>query len=89
MELLQFVKPLSHADREDFAKRCETNLRQILNIAYGCKPCAPELAINIERESAGKVRVETLAPKSKKNKRIDWHYIRGTARPRKPEARVG
>jgi DNA-binding transcriptional regulator YdaS (Cro superfamily) len=79
MELKEFFLPLSQSKRESFAKRCDTTVQQLLNIIYGDRPCSPELAINIERETKGKVPVERLAPTAK-SKPVDWAYIRGTRR---------
>jgi DNA-binding transcriptional regulator YdaS (Cro superfamily) len=80
MHLREYFFPLSAAEREEFALRCETNVKQLLNIC-GPKPrpCSPELAIHIERETKGQVRVELMAPRTNKM-RVDWKYIRGSAR---------
>lgn len=47
-----------------------------MNIAYGCKPCAEKLAINIERESGAQVLCEDVRAD------VDWAYLRGTSRKR-------
>jgi len=59
-----------------FAKRCGTTLNHLRAIAYGAKPCGESLAINIERESGGAVKVESLRPD------VDWAVVRkGTPPP--------
>lgn len=58
--------------RVDFARRCGCSLSHLKFVAYGAKQLSAELAIAIERESAGQVRVETLRPD------ITWHVIRGS-----------
>jgi DNA-binding transcriptional regulator YdaS (Cro superfamily) len=75
MDLKTYLKTMPVREREAFAKRCGTSLKHLNNIAYcSDKPCSPELAIEIERESSGRVRVEELTDKA------DWAYIRGTAK---------
>lgn len=68
--LLDLWRTLGKGDRENFAKRCGTTANHLRNIAYGLKPCGEALCINIERESGGKVRCETLRPD------VDWGYLR-------------
>jgi DNA-binding transcriptional regulator YdaS (Cro superfamily) len=79
MDLREFFLPLPASEREAFAKRCDTTVKHLLNIVCGDRKCSPELAINIERETKGRLRVEATAPRAK-NKRVDWAYIRGTRR---------
>lgn len=81
--LTTYLSSLDGAGRDALATACGTSLGHLRNIAYGCKSCAPELAIEIERETGGKVRCEDLCPG------VDWAYIRSTRRPRKSETRVG
>ena len=68
--LLDLWRTLSKGVRENFAKRCGTTANHLRNIAYRLKPCGEALCINIERESGGKVRCETLRPD------VDWGYLR-------------
>lgn len=76
MELIDFWKSLSLSDRELFASKCGTTFGHLNNVAYGHRSCGEDLAINIDRESDGKVPVETTRPD------VDWAYLRGTtARP--------
>lgn len=67
-----FFISLSAIDRGAFASRCRTSKAHLTNIAYGLKTCGERLAIDIERESGGAVRCETLRPD------VDWAYLRGT-----------
>lgn len=59
-------------ERVDFARRCNTTYGHLRNIAYDYKPASESLCINIERESKGSVKCETLRPD------VDWAYLRGT-----------
>lgn len=68
------MKTLSAAEKLDFAARCGTTLAYIRKFLCQGKRMGATLAIAVERESGGKVRVDTLAPDA------DWHYIRGTSR---------
>lgn len=69
-----FIEGLAPAARADFADRCETTVGHLNNIAYGDKTCGEDLAIRIDRESGGKVTVESLRPD------VDWAYLRGTSK---------
>lgn len=61
MDLKPFWMSMSVAERAAFAVRCGTTFKHLQNVVYG-RPCAPELAISIERESGGKVRCESIRP---------------------------
>lgn len=74
MDLKAYLFTLSVQRRHDFAERCGTSYPHLRNIAYGLKPCGEGLAVNVERESGGAVRCESLRPD------VDWAYLRGTAR---------
>lgn len=64
MELKAFIKslPAEPDEREAFAAACETTLGHLRNVMYGIKPCSPELAVLVERHSAGKVTRQELLP---------------------------
>lgn len=64
---------LAVPQRDAFAARCGTSRGHLTNCAYNLKPCSPELAIQIERESGGRVRVESIRPD------VDWKVIRRCA----------
>ena len=72
MNIRDYLKQMSRDQRMDFAKRCGTSLGHLQNVAYGYKPCNPDLAMAIEDESGQAVKVESLAPECR------WHVIRGT-----------
>lgn len=69
-----FIGTLTPAERADFADRCGTTVGHLNNIAYDDKTCGEDLAVRIDRESGGKVPVESLRPD------VDWAYLRGTAK---------
>ena len=76
MLLSDYMKSLSEQSKEsvdDFAKRCETSAGQLRQVAGGYRRAGEALAINIERESGGKVRCEDLRPD------VDWAYLRSTS----------
>lgn len=73
MDLKKYLMALSPSERGEFALRCGTTIGHLTNVANGHKPCSPELAVAIERESAGDVRGEGLTQK------LDWAYIRSGA----------
>lgn len=66
----------SKSEREAFAQRCGTSYNLMKQIAGGFRPAGESLAINIDRESAGRVPCETLRPD------VDFAYLRGTAKKR-------
>lgn len=68
MDLKSFISGKAGSDRSEFAQRCGTTRGVLQNIMYGLRPCNPELAVLIERESAGDVRRWDLRPK-------DWWLI--------------
>jgi hypothetical protein len=69
MDLLAYLKSLpSEEARQAFAVRAGSTLGHVRNVAYGYKPCGPELAVSLERESARLVRRWDLRPH-------DWRRI--------------
>lgn len=62
MDLKTYLSPLTAADRESLAKRCDTSRGHLQNVMYGIKACATDLAVAIERESHGAVRRWELRP---------------------------
>lgn len=64
---------LNDFEREDFARRCKKSVEYIRSVMYGTRKCQAKLAIDIERESGGKVRCETLCPD------VDFAYLRNTS----------
>ncbi|AMO78043.1 transcriptional regulator [Pseudomonas citronellolis] len=70
MDLLEYMKPLSREELEEFAARCKTSAGQIKQIAYGHRRASAALAIDIDRETKGIVSCDQLRPD------IDWAYLR-------------
>lgn len=68
MDIKTFYSPLSIDERDSFATRCGTSRGHLQNVMYGQRPCAPELAVAIERESFMSVRRWDARPD-------DWHLI--------------
>ena len=73
MDLKTYLRSLVMPDREDFARRCETTLNHLKNVAYRAKPCSTELAMLIERESGALVKCEESCP------HFDWSHMRNSA----------
>jgi DNA-binding transcriptional regulator YdaS (Cro superfamily) len=71
-KLRDYLNSLTMAEQLDLAERCGTSRGHMRNMVYGNATCSPELAIAIERESLGDVKVEELC------RSADWAYIRGT-----------
>jgi DNA-binding transcriptional regulator YdaS (Cro superfamily) len=72
MNLHEYLKPLESDALLAFAIVCDTRPGQLKQVAYGNRRPSASLAINIERESQGRVTCEELRPD------IDWAYVRGT-----------
>lgn len=70
MDLLEYTKPLSREELEEFAARCKTSVGQIKQVAYGHRRASAALAIDIDRETKGAVSCDQLRPD------IDWAYLR-------------
>lgn len=66
MDLKTFLTPMGPEEREQFASRCGTTKGHLQNVMYGVRPCATDLAVHIERESAQAVRRWDLRP-------YDWN----------------
>lgn len=62
MDLKAFLAPLDAEQRDQFASRCGTTKGHLQNVMYGVRPCATDLAVSIEKESAGAVRRWELRP---------------------------
>lgn len=72
MKLKQHLFSMPMAERVEFSRRCGTTYPHLRNIAYGQKTCGESLAINVERESKGRVRCEELRPD------VDWAVLRNS-----------
>jgi len=68
MGLAEFIKPLELKAREDLARLAGTTFLHLRNVAFSGKSCGIQLAVDIERVSAGAVRRWDMRPD-------DWHRI--------------
>lgn len=73
MDLKIYYLALNANARESLARRCNTSVGHLRNVAYG-KTCGETLAIDIERETLGAVTCEELRP----DLAAQWAYLRGT-----------
>lgn len=67
MDLKTFLSPKTGQERDEFAAKCLTSKGHLQNIMYGLKPCAPGLAVLIERHSKRAVTRQELCD--------DWQAI--------------
>lgn len=72
MNLLEYVKQLPAADQPDFARRCGTTIGHLMQVARGNRRAGEYLCINIDRETGGVIRCESLRPD------VDWAYLRNS-----------
>ncbi len=70
MSLKEHLQSLTPTARRAFADRCGTTEGHLRNVSYGYRRCAESLAIAIERETHGAIRVEQLRPD------VAWSVIR-------------
>ena len=66
-KLKTYLKPMSIAERERFATRCNTTWPFLRNVSYGQRVAGEKLCVAIERESGGAVTRMDL--------REDWAEI--------------
>lgn len=64
MDLKTYFFSLEPDDREGFARRCGTTRGHMQNVAYGYREPSTELAVAIERESAGACGRRDLFPET-------------------------
>mgnify|MGYP003574922158 CR=1 FL=1 len=78
----QYFLSLEVDKRPAFARKCGSSTNHLANVAFGQKKVSPRLAIDIEKATDGKVRVEQLVPQKSRMapKGTDWAYLRGTAK---------
>lgn len=76
--LKTYLKSLSEEERTTFASRCSTSLGYLRKAISINQRLGESLAINIERESGGLVKCETLRPD------VDWGYLRNSCPQTKP-----
>lgn len=66
-KLKTFLKPMTVADREQFAERCGTTWPFLRNVSYGQRVPGEKLCVALERESNGAV--------CRRDLREDWAEI--------------
>ena len=62
MKLKTYISNVAAYLRDPFAIECGTSKGHLLNVAYGYRACAPELAVAIERATSGAVTRQELRP---------------------------
>lgn len=69
-KLLTYLNSLAPDSQREFARRCGTSIGYLRKAISVGQRLGESLCINIDRESAGTVRCEDLAPS------VDWAYLR-------------
>lgn len=72
-KLREYLNSLSTDDQAAFVRRCDTSVSYLRKAISAKQMLGPNLAIAIERETAGVVSCEDLRPD------VDWHFLRNTA----------
>lgn len=72
-KLLAYLNSLSTQAQRDFATRCGTSVGYLRKAVSTGQQLGESLCINIDRESAGHVRCEDLAPS------VDWAHLRNSS----------
>ncbi|NDV77290.1 helix-turn-helix domain-containing protein [Burkholderia cenocepacia] len=68
-----YLKGLTKEQRAELAEKCGTSVAYLWQIAYEQRRCREALAIEIEKATGRKVKVEDLRPD------VDWAYVRSSA----------
>ena len=68
MDFRTYWLGMPKSDREAFAARVESTVGHLNNVAYGVRPCAPDLSVRIQRASSETVTRRDL-------RRSDWGDI--------------
>jgi DNA-binding transcriptional regulator YdaS (Cro superfamily) len=71
-KLLTYLNGLQPPEQADFAARCGTTVGYLRKTCSTRQRLGEGLCINIERESSGVVRCETIRPD------VDWAYLRNS-----------
>lgn len=69
-QLREYFLSLDAKKREAFAGKCHTTTKYLQQIYLGNDTCGEGLAIRIDKNSNGKVKVDDLRPD------VDWDYVR-------------
>jgi DNA-binding transcriptional regulator YdaS (Cro superfamily) len=72
--VIDYLNGLETDEQQAFAKRCGTSVGYLRKAASAGQKLGESLCINIERETSGAVRVESIRPD------VDWQFIRQTVR---------
>jgi DNA-binding transcriptional regulator YdaS (Cro superfamily) len=72
--VIDYLNGLTTEEQQAFAKRCGTSVGYLRKAASVGQKLGESLCINIERETAGAIRVESIRPD------VDWQFIRQTVR---------
>lgn len=72
MTLIELMRSLDAVSPDSLAKRCDTSVVQLRQVALGFRRANPALAIKLERETKRAVVCEDLRPD------IDWAYLRNS-----------
>lgn len=64
MKLIDYLRQLPAEQREPFAALCATSIGHLRNVAYGYRPCSPELAVQIEQATERQVTRQELCPEN-------------------------
>lgn len=80
MNLTAYLESLPVDARREFARRCNTSLEYLRQIAAGLRTPKVQLAVAISRESGGQVSCESLMPD------VDWRYLRQPVAPQEQAA---
>lgn len=75
MSFREFFYSIPVPERPAFAARVESTVGYLTLLAGGFKNCGEALAMRIERESGGAVKVEVLCPDA------DWSVVRAGTSP--------
>ena len=70
-----YLNSLPVVEQQLFAERCGTSIGYLRKAISAGQKLGADLAVNIERESGGAVRVESVRAD------IDWSFIRNTSIP--------
>lgn len=69
-----YLNSLAPDDQESYAKRCGTTVGYLRKAISARQRIAESTAIALDRESGGRVPVESVRPD------VDWSYLRGTSK---------
>lgn len=74
MNLRTYILGLDRESLDALAKRCQTSIGQLKQVAYGNRRASAGLAVSLERETSGVITCEQL------REDIDWAFVRSTGK---------